>query len=80
MDRAPILEVDVPAGLDATLQMLRSRMATSRSSATTQPDLPRISAYGSELNQVWTALIENALDAMAEIRRGGRKLRICREP
>ena len=26
MDRAPILEVDVPAGLDATLQMLRSRM------------------------------------------------------
>jgi signal transduction histidine kinase len=29
-----------------------------------QPDLPRISAYGSELNQVWTALIENALDAL----------------
>ena len=37
MDRAPILEVDVPAGLDATLQMLRSRMDTSRSSATTNP-------------------------------------------
>ena len=31
-----------------------------------QPDLPRISAYGSELNQVWTALIENALDALAK--------------
>ena len=29
-----------------------------------QPNLPRISAYGGELNQVWTALIENALDAL----------------
>jgi nitrogen-specific signal transduction histidine kinase len=30
------------------------------------PDLPTISAYGSELNQVWTALIENALDALGQ--------------
>jgi signal transduction histidine kinase len=29
-----------------------------------EPGLPRISAYGGELNQVWTALIENALDAL----------------
>jgi signal transduction histidine kinase len=29
-------------------------------------DLPRIEAYGSELNQVWTNLIDNALDAMGE--------------
>jgi len=57
MDRAPIVEVDVPAGLDATVQMLQSRMSNVM-------DLPRISAYGSELNQVWTALIENALDAL----------------
>ncbi|MGA3335410.1 MAG: ATP-binding protein [Terracidiphilus sp.] len=64
MDRAPILEVDVPAGLDATLQMLRSRMGNVEIERDYQPDLPRISAYGGELNQVWTALIENALDAL----------------
>jgi signal transduction histidine kinase len=64
MDRAPILEIDVPAGLDATLQMLQSRMTNIQVVRDYQPDLPHISAYGSELNQVWTALIENALDAL----------------
>jgi signal transduction histidine kinase len=64
MDRAPILEVDVPAGLDATLQMFRSRMEHVQVDRDYEPGLPRISAYGGELNQVWTALIENALDAL----------------
>ncbi len=64
MDRAPILEVDVPAGLDATLVMLRSRMNRVKIERDYEPGLPRISAYGGELNQVWTALIENALDAL----------------
>ena len=64
MDRAPILEVDVPAGLEATLQMFHSRMTGVEVIRDYQPDLPTISAYGSELNQVWTALIENALDAL----------------
>ena len=64
MDRAPILEVDVPAGLDATVQMLQSRMNHVQVERNYEPKLPRISAYGSELNQVWTALIENALDAL----------------
>jgi signal transduction histidine kinase len=64
MDRAPILEVDVPAGLDATLQMFQSRMNHVQVTRDYEADLPRISAYGSELNQVWTALIENALDAL----------------
>ncbi|MFP5206625.1 MAG: sensor histidine kinase [Acidobacteriota bacterium] len=64
MDRALILEVDVPAGLDATLQMFGSRMDAIQVEREYEPDLPRISAYGGELNQVWTAMIENALDAM----------------
>ena len=64
MDRAPILEVDVPAGLDATVQMLQSRMSNVKVTRNYEPGLPRIAAYGSELNQVWTALIENALDAL----------------
>jgi len=64
MDRAPILEVDVPAGLEATLQMLQSRMDKIEVVRAYEHNLPSISAYGSELNQVWTALIENALDAL----------------
>lgn len=64
MDRAPILEVDVPAGLDATVQMLQSRMTHVEIVREYEPGLPCINAYGSELNQVWTALIENALDAL----------------
>jgi signal transduction histidine kinase len=64
MDRAPILEVDVPAGLDATVQMLHSRMTNIQIERDYEPGLPRINAYGGELNQVWTALIENALDAL----------------
>ena len=64
MDRAPIFEVDVPAGLDATLQMFQSRLGNIQVEREYEPGLPCISAYGSELNQVWTALIENALDAL----------------
>jgi signal transduction histidine kinase len=69
MDRAPILEVDVSAGLDATVQMLQSRMGNVTVIREYEPDLPTISAYGSELNQVWTVLIENALEALAKIDR-----------
>ena len=78
MDRAPILEVDVPAGLDATIQMLQSRMKDVEIERNYEPDLPRISAYGSELNQVWTALIENALDALEETGHSGRLKLTCR--
>jgi signal transduction histidine kinase len=75
MDRSPILEVDVPAGLDATLQMFASRMTNIEVDREYEPGLPRINAYSGELNQVWTALIENALDAMA----GKGRLRVeCR--
>ena len=77
MDRAAILEVDVPAGLDATVQMLQSRMKNVSVVRDYQADLPCISAYGAELNQVWTALIENALDALASAPRARLKL-VCR--
>jgi signal transduction histidine kinase len=75
MDRSPILEIDVPAGLDATLQMFTSRMTNIEVEREYQTDLPRISAYSGELNQVWTALIENALDAMGD---KGRLRVVCR--
>ena len=78
MDRAAILEVDVPAGLDATVQMLQSRMKNVTVVRDYQADLPCISAYGGELNQVWTALIENALDAMDGYDGEGRLKLVCR--
>jgi signal transduction histidine kinase len=64
MDQAPIQEVDVRQGLENTLTMLQSRLANVQVERRYADDLPLIAAYGSELNQVWTALLENALDAI----------------
>lgn len=64
MDQAPIQQVDIPQSLETTLTMLQSRLENVTVERRFAPDLPRISAYASELNQVWMALLENALDAM----------------
>ena len=50
--------------LMTTLVMFQSRLEGIEVVTDFAPDLPPISAYGSELSQVWTVLIENALDAM----------------
>jgi signal transduction histidine kinase len=63
LDQAPIQDVDVPQSLETTLAMLQSRLGKIRIERRYAHNLPRISAYGSELNQVWTAILENALDA-----------------
>jgi signal transduction histidine kinase len=78
MDRAAILDVNVPEGLDATVQMLQSRMRNVTIDRDYQEDVPCISAYGAELNQVWTALIENALDAMADVNQPQTLRLVCR--
>jgi signal transduction histidine kinase len=66
LDRAPVQRLDVTTGIENTLVILRSKwkagVAIRRAYA---PDLPLIEAFGSELNQVWTNLIDNAIDAMA---------------
>ena len=64
MDQAPIQDIDVAQSLDRTLTMFASRLEHVRIERRYDRDLPQISAYGSELNQVWTELISNALDAM----------------
>ena len=64
MDQAPIQEIDVRQGLENTLAMLQSRLANVEIERRYPADVPLISAYASELNQVWTALLENALDAI----------------
>lgn len=65
LDRAPILNVDVREGIENTLIMLRSKLGRGvvihREYA---ENLPPIEAYSSELNQVWTNIIDNALSAM----------------
>jgi signal transduction histidine kinase len=66
MDQAPIQDVDLAQSLERTISMFSSRLSNVTIKTDFDPGLPPISAYGSELNQVWTALIENALDAMPE--------------
>jgi len=65
MDQAPIQEIHLPQSLETTLTMLASRLEYVAIERRYDPEVPLISAYGSELNQVWTELIENALDAMS---------------
>ena len=72
MDQAPVQNVDLAQSLTTALAMLQSRLNGVTVEADFDPTLPPISAYGSELSQVWTALVENALDAM----RGSGTLRL----
>ena len=64
MDQAPVQDIDIAQSLDNTLAMFASRMEHVKIVREYAPNLPLISAYGSELNQVWTELIQNALEAM----------------
>jgi signal transduction histidine kinase len=66
MDQAPIQAVDIAQSLDTTLTMFASRLEHVTVDRHYDPALPHISAYGSELNQAWTELIANALDAMSK--------------
>ena len=80
MDQAPIQEIDVHEGLESTLTILGHKLKASSITVTREYDrtLPRISAYGSELNQVWTNIIDNAIDAIGE-QHGNILLRTKRE-
>ena len=65
LDQAPVQRIDVRKGLDDTLVILRHKLkAGIEVTRDYDPDLPEIEAWGSELNQVWTNLIDNAADAM----------------
>jgi signal transduction histidine kinase len=60
MDRAPLQEIDVHHGLENTLTMLSHKLKGAEIDLIREYDegLPHIKAYGSELNQVWTILID----------------------
>jgi signal transduction histidine kinase len=65
MDRAPLQTFDVHEGLDATLTMLGHKIGEGiKVVRDYDRSLPHIAAFPGELNQVWTNLIDNAVDAM----------------
>jgi signal transduction histidine kinase len=65
MDRAPLQTFDIHEGLDATLTMLKHKLGDDiKVVREYDRSLPRILAYPGELNQVWTNLIDNAIEAM----------------
>ena len=66
MDQAPQQEVDIHEGIEDTLTIMHHKL---KQGITVKRDydrsLPRLQVYGSELNQVWTNIIDNAADAMS---------------
>jgi signal transduction histidine kinase len=65
VDRAPEQEVDVHEGIEKTLLVLNHKIRAGIQIRREYDDhLPRIQASGAELNQVWTNVIDNAIDAM----------------
>lgn len=64
LDRAPRQEVDLHEGLETTLTMLRHRLAGIHVTRDYADPLPRMTVYPSELNQVWTNVLDNAVDAL----------------
>jgi len=80
MDQASRQEIDLHKGLDNTLLILKHKLKKKNITVVKEyaEDLPHISAFGGELNQLWTNLIVNAVEAMPE---GGRlKVRTKLEP
>jgi signal transduction histidine kinase len=65
MDRSPEQEIDIHEGIEKTLVILGHKLRAGVEVIRDYDDhLPRVLADGSELNQVWTNLIDNAIDAM----------------
>jgi signal transduction histidine kinase len=78
MDEVPRQDVDIANGIESTLTMLGHKLKHGITVIRNyDPELPRISSYGSELNQVWTNLIDNAADAMKG--KGELRIRTMRE-
>jgi len=75
--RAPLQDIDVHEGLESTLTMLSHKLKGVTLQREYDRSLPPIPAHGNELNQVWTNLIDNAIDAVNG--RGEVRIRTRRE-
>jgi signal transduction histidine kinase len=81
MDRGGLVEADVHEGLETTLVVLGHKLKQTKVEVVRDYDrsLPKLTVHGSELNQVWTNLIANAIDALAEQPQGTITLRTRRD-
>ena len=81
MDQGALQEVNLEEDLDNTLKIFGHRLKDGVTVIRDyDPELPRVCAYGGELNQVWTNLIDNAIDAMkgkGELRVGAHRELDC---
>ena len=68
MDRGEVVQVDVREGLETTLTILGHKLKHTTIEITRDYDasLPKLTVHGAELNQVWTNLLDNAIDALGE--------------
>ncbi|MFZ0200690.1 MAG: ATP-binding protein [Candidatus Sulfotelmatobacter sp.] len=65
MDQAPVLNVDVVRSLETTLTILNHKLKQGVAVSRDYQRVPLlVNSFGSELNQVWTNIIDNAIDAM----------------
>jgi signal transduction histidine kinase len=68
MDRGELLEVDLHEGLETTLVVLGHKLKHTAIEVVRDydRDLPKLTVHGSELNQVWTNLLHNAIQALGD--------------
>jgi signal transduction histidine kinase len=68
MDRGGMAEIDLHEGLESTLVMLGHKLKHTSIEVVRDYDrsLPHVTVNGGELNQVWTNLLDNAIDALGE--------------
>ncbi|HBY58533.1 MAG TPA: hypothetical protein DEH78_01845, partial [Solibacterales bacterium] len=78
MDQSAEQEIDVHQGIESTLTMLSYRLRGVTVKREFDRGIPRIFAHGSALNQIWTNLIDNSVQAMNGA--GELTLRTCRAP
>ena len=66
MDQAPLQDVDIHEGIESTLTILEHKFKKADITIIREyeSDLPHVNAIGNELNQVWTNLIDNAIDSI----------------
>ncbi len=78
MDQTALQEVDLREDIDNTLKIFGHRIKTGVTIIRNyDPALPKVCAYGGELNQVWTNIIDNAIDAMNG--KGELRIKTCKE-
>jgi signal transduction histidine kinase len=68
MDRGEIVEIDLHEGLETTLTVLGHKLKNTEIKVVRNyaREMPKLTVRGSELNQVWTNLIDNAIDALGQ--------------